>query len=96
MKYINMSELEGKLGEVELIDIRESYEYQAGYIPTAKNIPMNELIHNPSNYLNLNQEYYVVCQSGGRSEMACLVLEAQGFKVNNVAGGTSAYNGKLD
>lgn len=96
MKNITMNELQQKLGSIQLIDVRESYEYQTGCIPTAQNIPMNELIQNPSKYLTLDEEYYLVCQAGGRSQMTGLVLEAQGFKVNNVMGGTMAYPGVLE
>lgn len=96
MKQINMSQLQQQLGNINLIDIREEYEYAEGYIPSAKNIPMNELIQNHQNYLNQDQDYYIVCAAGGRSQMTCMVLDAQGYKVINVMGGTSAYPGQLE
>ena len=37
--------------------------------------------------------YHIICQSGARSGQACLFLEAQGYNVVNIAGGTSAWPG---
>ncbi|MGL4338387.1 MAG: rhodanese-like domain-containing protein [Turicibacter sp.] len=95
MKHINMVELQKKIGNINLIDVREVSEYKTGYIPTAKNIPMNQLIQNPAQNLNQNEDYYIVCQSGGRSQMVCMMLEVQGYTVHNVVGGTGAFPGQL-
>ena len=37
-KVINVNDIDGILGKIELIDIREPYEYNAGSIKGAKNI----------------------------------------------------------
>lgn len=95
VENIRTNELQKQLGQINLIDVREPSEYATGHIPTAKNIPMNQLIQDPQHYLDRNQEYYLVCQSGGRSQMVGLVLEGQGYKVKNIIGGTSAYEGEL-
>lgn len=39
-KLINVNELDNLIGKIELIDIRETYEYNSGSIKTAKNTPM--------------------------------------------------------
>lgn len=39
-KLINVNELDNLIGKIELIDIREPYEYNSGSIKTAKNTPM--------------------------------------------------------
>ena len=93
---IKVNEIKNNLGKISLVDIREPYEYSAGHIPTAKNIPMNTLLNNPGKYLDKNNEYYIVCQSGARSSSACNYLSRQGFNVVNVLGGTGSYRGKLD
>jgi rhodanese-related sulfurtransferase len=45
------------LGKVNLIDIREPYEYKGGHLPTAKNISMDTILDQPEKYLNKSKEY---------------------------------------
>jgi rhodanese-related sulfurtransferase len=92
-KVINVNDMDELIGKVELIDIREDYEYKGGSIKSAKNIPMGELLNNPDKYLNKSEEYYIMCQSGGRSARACNALTTQGFNVVNVSGGMGSYVG---
>lgn len=39
-RVINVNEIDNLIGKVELIDIREEYEYKGGSIKSAQNIPM--------------------------------------------------------
>ncbi|WP_024614350.1 rhodanese-like domain-containing protein [Clostridium sp. Ade.TY] len=95
-KSVNVNELENKLKSIDLIDIREPYEYKSGHLPNAKNIPMENIISNPDKYLNKDKEYYIICQSGARSSRACSALDKEGYKIINVSGGTGSYNGNLE
>lgn len=92
-KVINVNDLDELIGKIDLIDIREPYEFISGSIKTAKNIPMDKLLSNPDKYLVKDQTYYIICQSGGRSTMAVRVLTKQGFSVVNVIGGVGSYVG---
>lgn len=92
-KVINVNDIDNLLGKIDLIDIREKYEYANGSIKSAKNIPMGDLLNDPEKYLNKNNEYYIMCQSGGRSARATSILSKQGFDVINVAGGMGSYVG---
>lgn len=92
-KVVHVNEIDGLLGNIELIDIREPYEYKSGSLKTAKNIPMGNLISEPDKYLNKDKTYYIMCQSGGRSGRACNMLTRQGFDVVNVSGGIGSYAG---
>ncbi|MDD3415754.1 MAG: rhodanese-like domain-containing protein [Lachnospiraceae bacterium] len=92
-KVIHVNDMDNLIGKVELIDIREPYEYQGGSIKTAKNIPMGNLLSSPEKYLIKDKTYYIMCQSGGRSGNACRTLTKQGFSVINVAGGMGSYVG---
>ena len=94
MKSIDVNDIEELLGKVHLIDIREPYEYKTGSVRTAENIPMNTLLQNPEKYLKKEKEYYILCQSGGRSSSACERLTERGFHVTNVKGGVGCYKGK--
>lgn len=88
---ISVHDIDDLLGKVQLIDIREPYEYSSGHIPTAKNIPMNVILSTPEKYLDKSNEYHIICQSGGRSTMACDELARKGYNIVNVQGGTGSY-----
>ncbi|MEI7884360.1 MAG: rhodanese-like domain-containing protein [Clostridia bacterium] len=90
---INVNDLESLLGKIDLIDIREPYEYKSGSLRGAKNIPMGEILGDPNKYLQKDKKYYILCQSGGRSGSSCKSLTKQGFNVVNVAGGMGSYVG---
>ncbi len=93
-KVINVNDIDNLIGNIELIDIREINEYKRGSIKTAKNIPMQTLLSNPNKYLKKDNEYHIVCQSGGRSSIACKNLRQKGFNVINISGGVASYLGK--
>lgn len=88
---ISVHDLDDILKNINLIDIREGYEYRNGHIPTAKNVPMTELLSQPEKYLDKLKEYHIICESGGRSSRACEELSLKGYKVINVFGGTGSY-----
>lgn len=92
-KVIHVNDIDNLIGNVEIIDIREPYEYKSGTLSTAKNIPMGNLLTNPEKYLDRDKTYYIMCQSGGRSGRTTRALTKQGFCVINVAGGIGSYVG---
>jgi len=96
VKSISVNELDGFLGKINLIDIREPYEYKGGHIPTAENIPMNLILSDPEEYLDMSKEYHIICHSGARSSRTAAILKDKGFNVVDVTGGTGRYRGKLD
>jgi rhodanese-related sulfurtransferase len=94
-KSVDVNDLEELLGRINLIDVREQYEYRSGHLEAAKNIPMDELLNNPEKFLDKSKEYYIICQAGSRSSRTCSMLTASGYNVVNVSGGTSGYRGSL-
>lgn len=92
-KVIHVNDMDNLIGTVELIDIREPYEYKSGTLKTAKNIPMGNLMTCPEKYLAKDKTYYIMCQSGARSGRTIRALAKQGFNVINVAGGMGSYVG---
>lgn len=96
VKSVDVNDLEESLGKISLIDIRESDQYEEGHLPTAKNIPMYEILREPDEYLNKDKEYHIICRSGRKSSFTCNELMLKGFKVINVSGGTIDYRGKLE
>lgn len=93
---IDVRRINSLLGHIELIDIREPDEYEEGHIPTAINIPMDNLLTTPQKFLDRNREYYLVCRTGNRSLMATNALLRLGYRVIDVAGGTINYMGYLE
>ena len=80
---------------LELIDVREAHEFQAGHAPGAKNLPLSTL---EQGYKELKPDhaYHVICQSGVRSASACQFLSDQGLTVTNVEGGMNAWPGQVE
>ena len=80
---------------LDLIDVREVHEFQAGHAPGAKNIPLS-ILEQGYKELKPNHEYHVICQGGVRSASACQFLSAQGLTVTNVEGGMNAWPSKVE
>lgn len=79
------------LKNINIIDIREKYEYDASHIEGSINIPSMAIISNPGDFLDKNKTYYIICQSGGRSRGVCNILSSQGYDVINVYDGFYNY-----
>jgi rhodanese-related sulfurtransferase len=73
-------------GELQLIDVRETYEYEAGHIDRARHLELTELSAQAS---TVDQEQPVVfyCRVGVRSEMAARAFRASGFDAYTMTGG---------
>ena len=80
---------------LDLIDVREVHEFQAGHVPGDKNLPLSTLEQGYKK-LKPDHEYHVICQGGVRSASACQFLSAQGLTVTNVEGGMNAWPSKVE
>ena len=80
---------------LELIDVREVHEFQAGHAPGAKNLPLSTLEQDYKE-LNPDHEYHVICQGGVRSASACQFLSSQGLSVTNIEGGMNAWPDQVE
>lgn len=70
-----------------LLDVREEYEYEAGHVKGAVNIPLREILSQKDS-LPKDRDIYVYCRSAHRSADAVNFLKSLGFdKVHNVEGG---------
>lgn len=92
-------ELESKLDANEnivVLDVREAAEFAFNHIPGAISIPLGEMEERLTE-LNKDDEIYVVCRTGNRSDLASHQLAEKGFaNVINVVPGMSAWTGKTD
>ncbi len=80
-----------KKDSINIIDIRDNYQYNQGHIENAQNIPAMYLLRNPSKYLNKNAIYYIYCEYGNTSRYVSNQLNSLGYKTINIAGGYSLY-----
>jgi len=79
------------LGEIQLIDCREPYEWEAGRVDGAVHIPLNQIMAGAGHQLDPTRPVAVICRSGNRSELAAMMLQARGFEAYNVAGGMEEW-----
>ncbi len=77
-------------GEVDLVDVREPYEHEAGRIEGGRHVQIPELTAAARN-MDPARPVVFYCRSGGRSAMATQAFRASGFKAYNLAGGLLAW-----
>ena len=76
--------------DIQLIDVRNPAEYEAGALPGARNLPLAGLAHRIAE-LDPSRPVVLYCRSGNRSVIAAALLEARGFaEVCDVIGGYDA------
>lgn len=77
--------------EIQILDVREDWEWEAGHIEGALHIPLAELLAGRTEGLTTDRPVAAVCKSGNRSEVASLMLRARGFEAYNMEGGSEAW-----
>ena len=81
--------------DIELIDVREPYEWEIGRIPGARLIPLGTLAA-AIGTLDSTRDVVVYCKSGQRSARAAEVLRGAGFRVSNLVGGILRWSDEVD
>lgn len=93
-EQISVEELDARMREGDIgriVDVRRPGEWEAGHIPDALHLPLNNLADEAA-ALPKSQPVAVICAGGFRSSIASSILEQQGFtKVTNVVGGMAAW-----
>ncbi|GAF07710.1 rhodanese-like domain protein [Paenibacillus pini JCM 16418] len=96
---IQNSKLELQLNDsthLNIIDVREPAEYVFGHIPGSKSIPLAEL-EDRVQELDKEQELFIVCRTGHRSNTAANLLTEKGFiNIKNVVPGMSEWTGTVN
>ncbi|MFD1739015.1 sulfurtransferase TusA family protein [Bacillus salitolerans] len=79
-----------------VLDVREAAEYAFNHIPNSISIPLGELDAHLDE-INKDDQIFVVCRTGNRSDFAAQKLAEKGFNhVFNVVPGMSAWSGKTN
>lgn len=99
VKEIQPSQLAQRLerGEkLEIIDVREPYEWQIGHIPGARLVPLDRIAEEIPR-LDKRRETILYCKVGGRSMKAAQQLANAGVTdVRNLAGGILRWIDEVD
>ncbi len=72
--------------DVEVVDVREPYEREAGHIGGSRHVELNRLSEEAG---SIDREHPVVfyCRVGARSEMAAQAFRAAGYEAYSMRGG---------
>ncbi len=81
--------------KAQLIDVRETKEFDSGHILGARNIPSTQL---RQRYKEIRPDLpvYLYCQNSGRSARAALFLKKKGYnQLYQLQGGFKTWTGKV-
>ena len=78
-------------GEIELIDVREQYEWDAGRVAGSKHIEM-ERVAARSDEIPRDRTVVFVCRLGARSGLVTQAFRAAGWDAYNMAGGLTLWH----
>jgi rhodanese-related sulfurtransferase len=79
-------------GAIQLIDVRQPHEHEAGRITGDRLIELDRLGAEAGSIAR-DRPVVFYCRTGGRSAMATQAFEQAGFDAHNLAGGLVAWDG---
>lgn len=77
-------------GEIDLVDVREPYEHEAGRIAGARHVEMARLTEEAGGF-DSERPLVFYCRVGARSAVAAQAFRASGFQALNMKGGLMAW-----
>ena len=77
-------------GAVQLVDVRETYEHEAGRIAGARHVELTRLTDEAGS-IDRDRPVLFYCRVGSRSAMATQAFRAAGFDAYNLEGGLAAW-----
>ncbi len=77
-------------GKVKLLDVRTKHEWDAGHLPGAEHVLLNDLSETAASF-GPDQPLLVYCRAGTRSAFAAEGLRSAGLDARAVAGGALAW-----
>lgn len=79
-----------QIDAVQIVDVREPYEWDAGHIESAVHVPLSALMGGAGDF-STDIPVVVVCRSGNRSELAALMLKTRRLETFNLVGGMEEW-----
>jgi rhodanese-related sulfurtransferase len=77
-------------GAIQLVDVREPYEREAGHVAGSRHVPLAELTAAAPS-IDPSRPVVFVCRVGGRSAMAAWSFARAGYDAHNLDGGMIAW-----
>jgi rhodanese-related sulfurtransferase len=79
---------------LHLLDVRPAEQFESFHIPTAINIPIDEV--EEGNFdLDKEKHYYVICRTTNKAYRASHIFDEAGLKIEMVAPGMIDYQGEI-
>ena len=78
-------------GEIQLIDVREDYEYGSGHISGARHIEL-ALVAAQAETIDRDKPVVFYCRVGSRSSMAAQAFRRAGYDAYSMDGGLEAWH----
>ena len=91
--------LDAPESELQLLDVREPWEYKLVHLDNSVLIPLGQLQSQTQQLetaLDKTKPIAVLCHHGIRSAHACYLLERLGFDTVNISGGIDRWAQDLD
>ena len=88
---IGPEELAERLGEVQLIDVREQYEWDAGRIEGSRHIELARLAAQAET-IDRDRPVVFSCRLGARSALAAQAFRASGWDAWSLRGGLTLWH----
>lgn len=100
LEEITATELKQRLDngqDLQLIDVRETFEYDIARIPGTKLIPLGQVVAR-MNEIDPSRDTVLHCKAGVRSAKAIAALKQAGFpgRLINLKGGITAWSDEVD
>ncbi len=100
LEEVTATELKRRLdtdASVQLIDVREPFEFSIARIPNAKLIPLGQIVNRKSE-IDPSRDAVLICRVGQRSAKAITELRQAGFagRLVNLKGGMIAWSDEID
>ena len=80
-------------GAIELVDIREPHEREAGHVPGSRHIELVKLSQEAES-IDRDRPLVLYCRMGSRSSMALDAFKASGYDAHQMEGGLLAWADK--
>ena len=93
---VELKQLLDAAADVQVVDVREAFERDTGYIPGSRNIPYRLLRKLGCGALDRSKPVVTVCESGPRAAIAASLLARDGFDARAVSpGGVATFDGDV-
>jgi rhodanese-related sulfurtransferase len=80
-------------GDVQIVDVREDAEWEAGRIAGARHVPLAE-VAGQAQTIDRERPVVFYCRVGGRSAMAAQAFRQAGYDAYSMDGGLVAWAGE--